>query len=407
MSSQVLRCSIHARLLFIALLTQCEDNGVCEDDPSYFRRFVFSDDSVSNDAVNSYLAELHHVGLVQRYEVGGTKLLYVTGWDSHQKVNRPSPASFPRPGEAHGALSERSVRTHGALTPRARASERSGAERKGASAPGAPARSSEHANPIPEDEHDPAPARPPLASLAPAAPAAPGNNAPAEIADLVDELATLLEARPGATKRGSQRRRDVIARRIREIGTQPVERAIRWIVSSPDPEAVRLFGLAARHEDALAVKGDVDRIEEALRRAGRDDRDEPEDAAPVAPVGDAMGSLRSLVLECWIRSCWLRKKPIEIDLGTPEPWRNAFKALIAEASVEVAIEAATALHGEDDLLLGWTADPNRASAKVLRGLAERRIGGKAGETRPRTAPRPPKVHEADSRASSAVGGNAA
>jgi hypothetical protein len=99
-SEKIASLPVTARLTFIGLWTYVDDNGVgldnarlvmaavwpLEDDPTQTLKQVAEDLSVLTDR-----------GLIQRYTAGGRKLIYIPGWDEHQKVQHPAKPRHERP----------------------------------------------------------------------------------------------------------------------------------------------------------------------------------------------------------------------------------------------------------------------------------------------------------------------
>jgi len=126
------KCSLRARLLFIGLWTQCDDEGRMIDNARILVGQLFPlDDDVDAKAVEADLRELASMKLIVRYEVEGRNYLAVSSFDEHQRVNRPTPSKLPAPPsdggftDPSGIDSDDSRSTHGAL------SEDSPPERKG------------------------------------------------------------------------------------------------------------------------------------------------------------------------------------------------------------------------------------------------------------------------------------
>ena len=103
LSPQVMELSRDARLLFVGLITQADDEG---------RR--------QQQRVD---------GTIPLYEAPGHGSLYqLLTFNAHQKINRPTASRFPEP---HGSLTESSVNTPGALTPDRKGSDKKGSDRTG------------------------------------------------------------------------------------------------------------------------------------------------------------------------------------------------------------------------------------------------------------------------------------
>lgn len=90
-SGQIGDCCLSARLTFIGLLNFCDDNGIHSDSSRRIKAEVFPQDvDVSADHVATWVEELCRAGLVARYSAHGEPYLIVTGWDRHQKIERPT-----------------------------------------------------------------------------------------------------------------------------------------------------------------------------------------------------------------------------------------------------------------------------------------------------------------------------
>lgn len=90
-SSDVVRCSRDARLLFIGLWSFCDDAGRHPADAVRLKMEVFPADVID---VAPLLDELTAAGLIVQYEAKGKPYWQVTGW-RHQRLDRPS---FKHPG---------------------------------------------------------------------------------------------------------------------------------------------------------------------------------------------------------------------------------------------------------------------------------------------------------------------
>lgn len=95
-SEQVVECSAMARLLFIGLWNFCDDAGIHPTAEKTIKMRVFPGDDISTESIRRLIDELSSKGLIDLYEVEGVEYLMVTGWDKHQKVERPS-YKYPSP----------------------------------------------------------------------------------------------------------------------------------------------------------------------------------------------------------------------------------------------------------------------------------------------------------------------
>lgn len=116
-SPQIVVCSLPARLAFIGLLNFSDDNGIHPASASRLRMQVFPEDGFNDDAVRDLIAELIRAGLVAPYIFGDEDFWCVTGWDRHQKIDRPTfrhplpdgTRGQRMPGEVRRRISEESA----------------------------------------------------------------------------------------------------------------------------------------------------------------------------------------------------------------------------------------------------------------------------------------------------------
>lgn len=99
-SEDIKRLPFEDRLLFIGLWSYVDDNGVGIDDPRLIAADLFAledDPQAIREYVREGLARLSRGLQIVRYEAGGKRLLFITNWDKHQKIDRPSKPRYPRP----------------------------------------------------------------------------------------------------------------------------------------------------------------------------------------------------------------------------------------------------------------------------------------------------------------------
>lgn len=96
-SEDVSALPLRARLTWIGLWTQCDDQGRTKDNPRLIKGDIWPLDEVSLSDIEEDLAELAHHGRILRYEVEGKRYLEVANWSEHQKIDRPSKSLIPPP----------------------------------------------------------------------------------------------------------------------------------------------------------------------------------------------------------------------------------------------------------------------------------------------------------------------
>ena len=95
------------RFVLKGLESYVDDNGVGKDDlelicGDVWKRDLAREGSRTLARVSEALTALHQAGLIWRYEVDGERLLYVSCWESIQKIDKPSAGRFPRPDGTFG-----------------------------------------------------------------------------------------------------------------------------------------------------------------------------------------------------------------------------------------------------------------------------------------------------------------
>lgn len=93
------RISRDARLLFILLWTQCDDEGRSRASPQMLAGALFPYDGCTTDQITGWLRELDDEGCIEVYTVGRDTYLQVKNWQKHQKIDRPSASRLPHPRE--------------------------------------------------------------------------------------------------------------------------------------------------------------------------------------------------------------------------------------------------------------------------------------------------------------------
>jgi hypothetical protein len=91
-----------SRFVLKALESYVDDNGVGKDDielivSELFSRDHFREPSRTVARVSEAISELHQAGLVWRYDHEGTDLLYLSFWETTQRIDKPQSGRFPRP----------------------------------------------------------------------------------------------------------------------------------------------------------------------------------------------------------------------------------------------------------------------------------------------------------------------
>lgn len=91
-SEQIAECSTNARLTFVGMWNFCDDQGVHPAKPKTLKAELYPMDDFTAGDVEAWVRELIEVGLVRVFQAPDDGEIYwhVTGWDRHQKIDRPS-----------------------------------------------------------------------------------------------------------------------------------------------------------------------------------------------------------------------------------------------------------------------------------------------------------------------------
>ncbi len=128
MSPQVMNLSHGARLLFIGLITQADDEGRGSADVRKLKASIFGGDDVTSVDVQGWLSECSVNGLAILYHAENHGDLYaLPSWGSHQSINRATKSRYPSP-QNPAPVTDDSVSTHGGLTGDRKGSEGIGRE---------------------------------------------------------------------------------------------------------------------------------------------------------------------------------------------------------------------------------------------------------------------------------------
>lgn len=97
-SDTVSALPLRARLTWIGLWTHCDDYGRCRNNVKLVKAAVWPLDDVSLRDIEDDLTALAKAGVIYGYTgPDGKEYLQVTGWNEHQKVDRPSKSPIPAP----------------------------------------------------------------------------------------------------------------------------------------------------------------------------------------------------------------------------------------------------------------------------------------------------------------------
>lgn len=99
LSPQVMNLAHGARLLFIGLITQADDEGRGTADPRRLKAAIFGgDDDVTTLMISGWLDAIGTERLATFYDGNGHGALYeLTSWRNHQSIDRPRKSNYPAP----------------------------------------------------------------------------------------------------------------------------------------------------------------------------------------------------------------------------------------------------------------------------------------------------------------------
>jgi hypothetical protein len=96
-----------ARLLFVGLVTQADDEGRQKAHPALLKGAIYPYDlDLGLDEIEAWLGELQRARLVLRYEVEGRAFLHLRGWHKNQRIDRPQESKLPAPPDGEGDAPE-------------------------------------------------------------------------------------------------------------------------------------------------------------------------------------------------------------------------------------------------------------------------------------------------------------
>lgn len=101
-SKRIASVSWDARLVLKGLESYVDDNGVGKDDielivGDLFQRDMIREPSRTVARVSEAISELSRAGLLWRYTVDGTDLLYIAFWEEVQRIDKAQAGRYPRP----------------------------------------------------------------------------------------------------------------------------------------------------------------------------------------------------------------------------------------------------------------------------------------------------------------------
>lgn len=99
-SESIGRLSRDARLCFVQLWTQADDEGRLRGSSRMLASLLYPYDDDAPGLMDGWLDELERQQCITRYVVRGHHYIQITNWLEHQKIDRPTASKLPAPGEA-------------------------------------------------------------------------------------------------------------------------------------------------------------------------------------------------------------------------------------------------------------------------------------------------------------------
>lgn len=92
--------SHEARLLFIGLITQADDDGRMVGAARLIWSLIYPWEDFDGEVLEERLCELEDRHLIQRYAKEGKSYIALPSWHKHQKISHRTPSKFPKPTRA-------------------------------------------------------------------------------------------------------------------------------------------------------------------------------------------------------------------------------------------------------------------------------------------------------------------
>ena len=107
-SSSFSKLSDFAKLVFIGLISQADDDGKGKASPNIIRSKLFPDGEEKRVTdIKKALSEIALRMSITFYEVDGESFYILTNWHSWQKIDRPTPSKIPNPPQSENKVGGR------------------------------------------------------------------------------------------------------------------------------------------------------------------------------------------------------------------------------------------------------------------------------------------------------------
>lgn len=94
---QVARLSVLQRLLYIGLISNADDDGRLNGDPTYIKGVVFPHDNITVQAIEDALKQIARGSLIVRYRANKSWYIQHPNWGKFQYIRDRRPSTIPPP----------------------------------------------------------------------------------------------------------------------------------------------------------------------------------------------------------------------------------------------------------------------------------------------------------------------
>ncbi|WP_280246004.1 hypothetical protein [Nocardia abscessus] len=260
----------HHRLVFIGLWSYVDDNGVGVDKLASICADLFAGDLERDPRetfarVSEALQTFAERGLIQRYSVDSRAYLFITGWKTHQRIDKPGKPRYPLPTSENAVIRE----TLAAPSRDSRETVAPGTEEQGN-------RGTDTRPPVFDVTHDRAPERDTEGAdaggaLVPLRPPRGGR----EVAERLSATAHSAEAHAIAREYERETGGNVPGKVLADIA----QRVDECLASGVPPEQIA-HGLAAWHQSPISATSQIPGfVHKAAAKTARRGRSKPTDRA--------------------------------------------------------------------------------------------------------------------------------
>lgn len=94
-NQKLAKCSMHARLAFVYLITNADDEGRMRGNAVMLARTLFPYDDDAQVLMDGWIRELETIESIRRYQFDGSDYLEIINWKSHQRIEKPKLSKLP------------------------------------------------------------------------------------------------------------------------------------------------------------------------------------------------------------------------------------------------------------------------------------------------------------------------